>query len=136
MSTNIVNKYWYEPKLEVKPSIEFLTFKIGEISLGVSIDKIDRVINVDKISTLPNTQLLDLDLRLFGSSSTGSTYYIIIKSSQEQLYNIPVDTAPTLMTIEVDRIRHIPDQDPTTNMLEFTSHVATVGDSIIFILDI
>jgi chemotaxis signal transduction protein len=144
MSTNITRNYWYEPKLEVEPSIEFLTFKIGEISLGVSIDKIHQVINADKISTLPNTQLLDLHHRLFGISSVSfalppaidSAYYIIIKNNQEQLFSIPVDTAPTLMTIGIDRIRHIPHQAHTTNILEISSHVATIDDSIVFILDI
>jgi chemotaxis signal transduction protein len=136
MSTNITKNYWYEPKLEVEPSIEFLTFKIGEISLGISIDKIHQIINADKISTLPNTQLLDLHHRIFGISSLDSAYYIIIKNSQEQLSSIPVDTAPTLMTIGIDRIRHIPDRSHTTNMLEIASHVATIEDSIVFILDI
>ncbi len=136
MSTNIIKRYWYESTVEVKPTIEFLTFKIGEIGLGVSIDKTHQVINADKISTLSNLQLLDLDRRLFGISSTAPAYYIIIKNSQEQLYSIPIDTAPTLMAIEIDRIRHIPDPNRNTNILEIASHVATIGDSVIFILDI
>jgi chemotaxis signal transduction protein len=136
MSTNITRNYWYEPTIEVKPSIEFLTFKIGEIILGVSIDRIHQIINADKISTLPNTQLLDLHHRLFGINSIDSAYYIIINNSQQQLSSIPVDTAPTLMTIGIDRIRHIPHQAHTTNILEIASHVATIEDSIVFILDI
>lgn len=144
MSTNIVGKYFYEPNIEVEPTLEFLTFKIGEINLGVSIDKVHQVINADKISILSNTQLLDLHHRLFSTSSLSgalppaidSAYYIIIKNSQEQLYSIPVKIAPTLIMIKIDRIRRIPQQAYTTNMLEIASHVATIDDSIVFLLNI
>lgn len=136
MSTNIVSKYFYEPNIEVEPTLEFLTFKIGEINLAVSIDKVHQVTNADKISTLSNTRPLDLHHRLFGTTSIDSAYYIIIKDSQEQLYSIPVKIAPTLIMIKIDQIRHIPHQAYTTNILEIASHVATIEDSIVFILDI
>jgi chemotaxis signal transduction protein len=137
ISVQIAKNYWYEPTTKVEPTIEFLTWEIGEIGFGVSIDKIHQIFSSAKVAPTPNTQSLDLHDRLFGTISA-SAYSIVVNSRDDRLYSIPVDTAPTLIAIRIDRIRRIPNDDLTTNIREFASHVAKFGDldSILFILDI
>jgi chemotaxis signal transduction protein len=138
LSVQIAKNYWYEPISKVEPTIEFLTFEIGAIGFGVSIDKVQQIINPHKVSTAPNPQLLDLHDRLFGITAPDSAYSIVVNSRDDRLYSISVDTAPTLVAIGIDRIRRIPNNSATTNILEIASHVAKFGDldSIVFILDI
>jgi chemotaxis signal transduction protein len=138
ISVQIAKNYWYEPISKVEPTIEFLTWEIGEIGFGVSSDKIHQIVSSHKVSTTPNTQLLDLHDRLFGISAPDSAYSIVVNSCDDKLYSISVDTAPTLVAIGIDRIRRIPNNSATINILEIASHVAKFGDldSIVFILDI
>ena len=138
ISVQIAKNYWYEPTIKVEPTIEFLTFKIGEIGFGVSIDKIQQIVNSHKVITAPNTQLLDLHERLFGIGAPDSAYSIVVNSRDKRLYTISVDAVPTLTAIGIDRIRQIPHHHHTTNIHEIATHVAKIDDldSIIFILDI
>jgi chemotaxis signal transduction protein len=137
-SIQIAKNYWYEPTTKVEPTIEFLTFNIGEISFGVSIDKINQIVNSTKVIHNLNTQPLDLHDRLFGISSSASAYSIVINSRDNRLYSIAVDTAPILIAIRIDRIRRIPNNYSNTTILETASHVAKFGDldSIVFMLNI
>jgi chemotaxis signal transduction protein len=137
-SVQIAKNYWYEPTTKVEPTIEFLTFQIGEISFGVSIDKINQIVNSTKVIPNLNTQPLDLHDRLFGISSSASAYSIVVNSRDDRLYSIAVDTAPILIGIRIDRIRRIPTDPNTLNIRELSSHVARIDDldSIVFILDI
>jgi chemotaxis signal transduction protein len=138
ISVQIAKNYWYEPTIKVEPTIEFLTWEIGQIGFGVSIDKIQQIISSHKVTTAPNIQLLDLHERLFGIIAPDSAYSIVVNSRDDRLYSISVDTAPTLMTIGIDRIRQIPNNSSTINIREIASHVAKIDDpdSIFFILDI
>ncbi len=138
VSVQIAKNHWYEPTIEVEPTIEFLTFQIGEIGFGVSIGKIHQIVSSPKVITAPNTQLLDLHERLFGISAPDSAYSIVVNSRDNRLYSISVDTVPTLTAIGIDRIRQIPNDDLTTNIQEIASHVAKIDnlDSIVFILNI
>jgi chemotaxis signal transduction protein len=138
VSVQIAKNYWYEPTNKVEPTIEFLTFKIGEIGFGISIDKIHQILSSTLVTPTPNTELLDLHHRLFGISSLVSTYAIVVNSRDEKLYTIAVDTVPTLMAIRIDRIRRIPNDARTTTIRKFSSHVARIDDldSLVFILDI
>jgi chemotaxis signal transduction protein len=138
VSVQIAKNYWYEPTIKVEPTIEFMTWEIGEIGFGISIDKVQQIISSSKVNTAPNPQLLDLHDRLFGISAPDSAYSLLVNSRDDGLYSISVDTAPTLMTIGIDRIRQIPNNYATINILEIASHVAKIDDpdSIVFILDI
>jgi chemotaxis signal transduction protein len=138
ISVQIAKNYWYEPTTKVEPTIEFLTFQIGEIILGISIDKIHQIVNSTKVIPNLNTQPLDLHERLFGISSSASAYSIVVNSRDNLLYSIAVDTAPILIAIRIDRIRRIPNDDRNTNIRQISSHVAKIDDldSICFILDI
>jgi chemotaxis signal transduction protein len=138
ISVQIAKNYWYEPTTKVEPTLEFLTFQIGEIGFGVSIDKINQIVNSTKVIPNLNTQPLDLHDRLFGISSSASAYSIVVNSRDNRLYSIAVDTAPILIAIRIDRIRQISVNHLTTNIRTISSHVAKFGDldSIVFILDI
>jgi chemotaxis signal transduction protein len=138
ISVQIAKNYWYEPTTKVEPTVEFLAFQIGEISFGVSIDKINQIVNSTKVILTLNTEALDLHDRLFGISSSASAYSILINSRDNRLYSIAVDTAPISIGIRIDRIRQIPNNYHTTNIRAISTHVAKFGDldSILFILDI
>jgi chemotaxis signal transduction protein len=138
ISAQIAKNYWYEPTTKVEPTIEFLTFNIGEISFGISIDKINQILHSTKVIPTLNTQPLDLHDRLFGINSSASAYSIVVNSRDNRLYSIAVDTAPILIGIRIDRIRRIPNNYSNTTILETASHVAKIGDldSLCFILDI
>jgi chemotaxis signal transduction protein len=137
ISVQIAKNYWYEPTIKVEPKIEFLTWEIGEIGFGMSIDKVQQIVSSHKVSTT-HTQLLDLHDRLFGISAPDSAYSIVVNSRDNRLYSISVDTAPMLTAIGIDRIRRIPNNSITANIHEIASHVAKIDDldSIVFILDI
>jgi chemotaxis signal transduction protein len=141
ISVQIAKNYWYEPTTKVEPTIECLTFQIGEIGFGVSIDRIHQIFNSTQVTPIPNTEFLDLHHRLFGISSSISAYSIVVNSRDDRLYQIVVDTVPILIAIRVDRIRRIPNDDRTTTIREFSNHVAKIGDvnspqDLLFILDI
>jgi chemotaxis signal transduction protein len=137
ISVQIAKNYWYEPISKVEPTIEFLTWEIGEIGFGMSIDKIQQIVSSRKVST-DRTQLFDLHDRLFGISAPDSAYSIVVNSRDNRLYSISLDTAPTLMAIRIDRIRRIPNNSSTASIHEIATHVAKIDDldSIVFILDI
>jgi chemotaxis signal transduction protein len=137
-SIQIAKNYWYEPTVKVEPKIEFLTWEIGEIGFGMSVDKVQQIVSAHKVSTAPNTQILDLHDRLFGISAPDSAYSIVVNSRDNRLYSISVDTAPTLTAIGIDRIRRIPNNSSTASIHKIATHVAKIDDldSIVFILDI
>ncbi len=128
ISVQIAKNYWYEPTIRVEPTIELLKFKIGEISFGVSIDKIHQIVTSTQFTPIPNTELLDLHHRLLGISCPDSAYSIVLNSRNNRLDQIVVDIVPTLISIRIDRIRQIPNDHRTTTIRELSSHVANIGD--------
>jgi hypothetical protein len=146
-ANNVLNKL-AETTGEVEATIELIIFNLGEISFGIPITKIDRVINNDRLvgvaSPLENrdfnidkeVEILDLHYRLFGTSISNPTAMAIFTS--DRLYGIPFDTVPTLTCIPLDRIRTLPSDFRTKNSLGIASHIAIIStpmvESTIFIL--
>jgi chemotaxis signal transduction protein len=126
----------------VQPTIELVVFDIGEVSIGIPIDKIERVINElflgEDYTLTQDVEILDLHHLLFGIEISHPNAMAIFSGDRQQLYGIPIDTIPTLISVPLDRIRTLPPEFRTTNPLGIASHLAMISTlptaSTIFIL--
>jgi hypothetical protein len=124
MFANIISNKWTETTKQVELTIELIVFDLGEITFGIPMSKIGRVINnltQADFQLDADLELLDLHHRLFGTSII-TTAMVIFKSDRS--YCIPIDTSPTLKYIPLDRIRTLPAEFRATNPLGIASHVA------------
>jgi hypothetical protein len=138
MFANTISNKWTETTKQVELTIELIVFDLGEITMGIPMSKINRVINnLSQVDFQLDTdlELLDLHQRLFETSVT-ATAMVIFKSDRS--YCIPIDTTPTLAYIPLDRVRTLPAEFRATNPLGIASHLAmtTIDDRelTIFIL--
>jgi chemotaxis signal transduction protein len=114
-------------------SIELIVFEIAEVSFGIPMTKINRVIsNIflgEDYSLTQDVKIVDLHQRLTGIEIANFNAIAIYTSAEGQLYGIPIETVPSLMTIPLDRIRTIPQQIRTNNPLGIASHIAMIVNS-------
>jgi hypothetical protein len=113
------------------PTIELISFDVGEVKFGIPITKIDRIISnihLDQDHTLTeNVNITDLHDRLTGDAITNPTA-IVIFTSDRQLSGIPINTVPIILAIPFDRVRILPAEFRTTNPLGIASHIAMISD--------
>ena len=114
-------------------TIELVVFEIADVSFGVPTTKINRVIsNVflgEDYSLTQDVEIVDLQHRLTGIEISDFNAIVIFTGAACQLYGIPIETVPSLLTIPLDRIRTIPQQIRTKNPLGIASHVAMISNS-------
>ena len=142
MFTNTVSTKWAETIETPVPTIELIIFDIGEVSFGIPITKIDRIISnihLDLDHTLTeNVTILDLHDRLTDLAILNPTAIVIFTNEQQQLVGIPINTVPTLLAVPLDLIRTLPSEFRIGNPLGIASHIAIVPMSMtqitIFIL--
>jgi purine-binding chemotaxis protein CheW len=141
MLVNTSSNKWIQIPEQVTLKIETIVFDLGEVSFGIPINKIDRIISnvhLDKNSTLTqNVEIIDLHDRLTGIPISNPTAIAIFTNDSQQLCGIPIDTVPTLICVPLDRIRTLPHNFCTTNPLGIASHIAMVStptELTIFIL--
>jgi chemotaxis signal transduction protein len=141
MFTNIVSNKWVETAKKIEETIELIVFNLGEVSFGIPMTKIDRVVNktnLDRDFNLSaNVEILDLHDRLFGTSIANPTAMVIFRG--DRLVGIPIDTTPTLISVSLDQIRILPAEFRTNSPLAIASHIAMIkiddNKSTIFILE-
>jgi hypothetical protein len=124
MFANTVSNKWTETTALVIPTVELLVFALGEVTFGIPMSKIGRVINnltPADFQLNADLELLDLHRQLFGTSIT-ATAMVIFNSNRS--YCIPVDTTPNLTCIPLDRIRTLPVDFGTNHPLGLASHLA------------
>ena len=142
MFTNTVLNPLSETTDRVQLTIELIIFDIGEVNFGIPITKIDRIISnihLGKDYTLTqNVEILDLHHRLAGVEISNLTAIVIFMGNDQQLQGIPIETTPTLISVPLDRIRTLPSEFRTNNLLGIASHIAMIStpiaESTIFIL--
>ncbi len=135
---------WYQPTVTAAPTIELVIFDISDVSFGIPIAKIDRILNQIGTSQpfdLPaDTQILDLHHQLFGFSFPNPAAYVIVRRDRLSVCGIPVDTLPTISHVPIDRIRTLPSELRATSPIGIASHVAMIseptGELTVFILEI
>jgi chemotaxis signal transduction protein len=140
MFTNTVSNKWTEITEPLELTVELIVFDIGEVSFGISIDKIDRVINTnqldEELNIGQNIEIIDLHHRLFGTSISIPTTMVIFRG--DKMYGIAIDTTPTLTIVPLDRIRILPSEFRMNSPLDIASHIAMIStstaESTIFIL--
>ncbi len=114
-------------------SIELVVFEIAEVSFGIPMPKINRVIsNIflgEDYSLTQDVEIVDLHHRLTGIEIANFNAIAIFTSTDGQLYGIPIETVPSLMTIPIDRIRTIPQDLRTKNPLGIASHIAIIANA-------
>ncbi len=141
MFTNTVSNKWTETAKKVESAIELIVFNLGEVSFGISMAKIDRILNETNLlrdfSLIAGIEILDLHHRLFGTSIANPTAMVIFR--EDKLVCIPIDTTPALISVPLDRIRILPAEFRTDSPLSVASYVAmtSIDDSelTIFILE-
>lgn len=142
MLTNTISNKWSEPIEKSVPEIEVIIFDVGEVSFGIPITKIDRIISnthLDQDHTLTeNVTILDLHDRLTGIAIPNPTAIAIFTNDQQQLCGIPINTVPTISAVPLDLIRTLPSEFRISNPLGIASHIAIIPMSMtqitIFIL--
>ena len=141
MFTNTVSNKWTETAKKVEATIELIVFNLGEVSFGIPMIKIDRVLNqtnlLQDFKLMAGLEIIDLHQRLFGTSIDNPSAMVVLKGWN--LSGIPIDTTPTLMYVPLDRIRILPTEFRTNNPLGIASHIAMISTSTaeltIFILE-
>jgi chemotaxis signal transduction protein len=141
MFTNTVSNKWTETAKKIEATIELIVFNLGEVSFGVPMLKIDRVLNQTNIlqdfNLMAGLEVIDLHHRLFGNSIDNPSAIVVLKGWN--LSGIPIDTTPTLISVPLDRIRILPTEFRTNSPLGIASHVAMISGSnqelTIFILE-
>lgn len=115
----------------VRPTLELITFDIGEVNFGIPINRIERVINdlfIGEDYTLTqDVQILDLHQLLFGVAISHPNAVAIFSDERQKLYGIPIDTVPTITSVPLDRIRTLPTEFRTSNPLGIASHMAMIS---------
>ncbi len=134
MFTNTVSNKWTETAKKVEETIELIVFNLGEVSLGIPMTKIDRILNKSNLERLAvcdsnrdfnlntSVEILDLHQRLFGNSIANPTAMVIFRG--DKLVCIPIDTTPALISVPLDRIRIVPAEFRTDSPLGVASYVA------------
>jgi hypothetical protein len=144
MLTNTVSNKWAEKTEKVQPTIELVIFDLAEVSFGIPMTKINRVISSvfigEDYSLTQDVQILDLHHRLTGIELSAPTAIAIFTAEDRQLYGIPIETIPVLICVPLDRIRTLPSEFRTTNPLGIASHIAMISTAdselTIFILGV
>jgi chemotaxis signal transduction protein len=129
-ANNLLNKQAENIDL-VQVTLELVVFKIGEVSFGIPMNKIERVINDlflgEDYTLTQDVQILDLHQLLFGIAISHPNAMAIFSGDLQQLYGIPIDTIPTIISVPLDRIRMLPSEFRTSNPLGIASHIAMIS---------
>ena len=132
MFANTLSNKWPESNARVKSTIELIVFDIGEVSFGIPITKINRVISSifigEDFSLTQDVEILDLHHQLTGVSLSTPNAIAIFTGERQQLYGIPIDTVPTIVCVPLDRIRTLPTELRTNSSIGIASHVAMVSE--------
>ena len=132
MFTHTISNKWAEIIETPVPTIELIIFDIGEVSFGIPITKIDRIISnihLDLDHTLTeNVTILDLHDRLTDLAILNPTAIVIFTNEQQQLIGIPINSVPTLFAVPLDLIRTIPSDFRLGNPLGIASHIAMISE--------
>jgi chemotaxis signal transduction protein len=132
MFANTLSNKLSESIDRVIPTIELIIFDIGEVSFGIPITKINRVISSifigEDFSLTQDVEILDLHHQLTGISLATPNAIAIFTGDRKKLYGIPIDTVPTIVCIPLDRIRALPDEIRTNDSIGIATHVAMVSD--------
>ena len=135
--------------------IKLLVFEIGKLTLALPILQVQKVVKQNKVhgSGLSHVNLthlaeeevaiVDLHQKLFGVSLTqaeATGYFIITKNIAGEPLGIVVSQAPTLIDVQREQIRLLPDSYRRADTLEIASHVAIIPQDnaslTVFILDL
>lgn len=141
---------------DVVNSVKVVMFSMGDVNLALHIQSIAKVLPKTKIygsglnsvgiAHLGDREVTVVDLyhKLFQTNSINdvgkSSYLMIVKNRQSELYGIPVATVPTLMDIPLSCIRVLPDSYRNADIFSFATHVAVIPametPTTIFLLDV
>jgi len=106
-------------------------FEVAQLSFGIPMTKINRVISNafigEDFSLTQDINILDLHHHLLGIESSNPNAIAIFTGKDLQLYGIPIETAPTLISIPLDRIRTLPNDVRQSNPLGIASHLAMIS---------
>jgi hypothetical protein len=142
MFTNTASNKSVKLTNRIIPTLELVVFELAEISFGIPMTKINRVISSifigEDYSLTQDVQILDLHHQLTGLELSEPNAIAIFTNEDRQLYGIPIETVPTLVSVPLDRIRILPSKFCTNNPLGIASHIAMISTPIseltIFIL--
>jgi chemotaxis signal transduction protein len=142
MFANTLSNKWSDSTERIIPTIELIVFDIGEVSFGIPITKINRVISRifigEDFSLTQDVEILDLHQQLTGVSLSTPNAIAIFTGDRQQLYGIPIDSVPTIVCVPLDRIRTLPEELRTNSSIGIATHVAMVSnpeiDLTVFIL--
>ncbi|HEY9701670.1 MAG TPA: chemotaxis protein CheW [Allocoleopsis sp.] len=136
---------------ETTQLLKILIFNIGNITFGISIDQIYKVVSSAQIyssegnwvgvSHIGEREVTVLDLqKKFFHPHTQQGYLIIIQYTDNELYGILVETVPALIDVPLSQIRVLPPSFRHADALGIASHVAIINDQdttqTIFLLDL
>lgn len=144
MFTNTISSKWTETAKQIEATIELIMFNLGDVSFGIPMTKIDRILNETNLlrdfSLIAGVEIFDLHHRLFSTSIADPTAMVIFRG--DKLVAIPIETTPVLISVSLDLIRILPAEFRDNSPLGIASYVAmmAINDndstiSTIFILE-
>jgi purine-binding chemotaxis protein CheW len=132
-------------------------FTVGKLHLALAIDAVEKVIKMTEVygsglnemgvTTVDDREItvIDLHQRLFHQTqaqpvNTEQSYLILIKNSRGEEFAIVVNGTPSLLEIELTRIKLLPESYRKADTLAIASHVALLPpegnhQETIFIID-
>ena len=136
--------------------LKVVLFSVGSLNCAFRLDPVYKVVSSPQLygsgdSWVGLTHLgdrevtvLDINKRLFPSdrheASLKVRYLIVVQNQRGELYGIPVEKVPVLMSIPFANIRVLPETFRQSNALGVASHVAVVSSAnssmTLFLLDV
>jgi hypothetical protein len=133
MLRDITSNLLPKPKPQVASTLELVMFDIAKVNFGIPMTKINRVIsNVflgEDFSLTQDVEILDLHQLLSGVEISNPNAIAIFTGQDLKLYGVPIETAPTLISVPLDRIRVLPSDVRRDNPLGIASHIAMISDA-------
>ncbi len=133
-------------------TVKIMVFKVGDLSLGMRLDAVQKVMTMPKIhkgsnSFLGITQVddrelvvLDLHQTIYGSDIAREKGYFMVVKSAEQLYGLPSAQLPSMVEVPLADLHAVPTQYRDRDTLGIASQMVQVAIdkntiSTLFLLD-
>jgi len=142
-------------EMSSQETLRVVAFPVGKLTLSVPIQSVYRVISKIPvygsgergvgIAHLEDYELtvFDLEYQLFtqkNEETIQTPSHIIVVQSQSEVLGLSVKQAPTLMNLQRDRVRVLPESYRQADTLSVCSHVAILAEKeetmTIFLLDV
>lgn len=129
-----VQSFEFESTRSIDSGVEAIVFEIAEVWFGISLTKVEQIIdctnNRSDLNILTKIEILDLHELLFGTKLLApAAWTIFIEPIAQKSYGIPLSALPTLSLLPRDRLRILPPEFRASSPLGIASHIALIPNT-------